>query len=74
MIIGICKNYFRPILEKRGLWDQLRVDGGLKFNLICFVQDMLTGFRCNKIRQPWIRTKSADVSSTYLIHACISIE
>ena len=67
MIIGINKNYFRPILEKRSLWDQLRADGGLEFNLICFAQDMLREFRCNKIRQPWTRTKSTDVSSTYLI-------
>ena len=36
------------------------------FNLICFVQDMLRDFRYNKTRQPWIRTKSTDVSSTCL--------
>ena len=53
MKIGVNKNYFRPILEKHGLWDQLRVDGGLEFNLICFVQDMLRDFRYNKTRQPW---------------------
>ena len=67
MIVGINKNYFRPILEKHGLWDQLRVDGGLEFSLICFVQDMLRDFRCNKTRQRWIGTKSTDVSSTCLI-------
>ena len=67
MIIGINKNCFRPILEKRGIWDQLRVDGGLEFNLICFVQDTLRDFRCNKVRQPWIRTKSTNVSSIYWI-------
>ena len=58
---------FQEILEKHDLWDQLLVDGGLEFNLICFVQDMLRDFRCNKTRQPWIGTKSTDVSSTHLI-------
>ena len=67
MRVGINKNYFRPILEKHGLWDQIRVDGGLEFNVICFVQDTLRDFRYNKTRQPWIRTKSADVSSTFLV-------
>ena len=64
MAIDINKNYFRPILEKHGPSDQLRVDGGLEFNLICFVQDMLRDFRCSKTRQLWIRTNSTDVSST----------
>ena len=67
MIIGINKNYFRPILEKHGLWDELQVNGGLEFNLICFVEDMQRDFRCNKTRQTWIRPKSTDVSSTYLV-------
>ena len=67
MIIGKNKNYFRPILEKHGLWDQLRVDGGLEFNLICFVQDMLKDFRNNKAREPWIKAKSTDVSSICLV-------
>ena len=52
MIIDINKNYFWPILEEHGLWDELRVDGGLEFNLICFFQDMLRDFRYNKTRQP----------------------
>ena len=26
------------MLEKHGVWDQFRVDDGLEFNLICFVQ------------------------------------
>ena len=63
MIIGGNKNSFRPILEEHGLWDQHQVDGGLEFNLICFVQDILGDFRYNKTRQPWISTKSTDVSS-----------
>ena len=67
MIIGINKNYFRPILKKHGLWDQQRVDGGLEFSLICFVQDMLRDLRCNKTTQPWKGTKSTDVSSTCLV-------
>ena len=67
MIISISQNYFRPILEKHGLWDQLRVDRGLEFNLICFVQEMLRDFRYIKTRQLWIRTKSTDVSSTYSV-------
>ena len=67
MIVGINKNYFGPVLETHGLWHQLRVDGGLEFNLICFVQDMLREFRHNKTKQSWIRTKSTDVSSTCLV-------
>ena len=67
MIIGLNKDYFRPILEKDGLWDHFQVDGGLEFTLIYFVQDMLTDFRNNKTRQPWLRTKSTDVTSTYLV-------
>ena len=50
MIIGINKNYFRPILKNHGLWNQLRIDGGLEFNLIFFVQDMLRDFTYNKIK------------------------
>ena len=53
--------------RKHGLWDQIRVDGGLEFNVICFIQDMFRDFKCNKTRQPGIRTKSTDVSSTYLV-------
>ena len=34
MIIGINKNYFRPILEKHGLWDELQVNGGLELVLV----------------------------------------
>ena len=56
-----------PIFEKHGLWDQLRVDGGLEFNLICFVQEILRDFRSIKTRQLWIRTKSTGVSSTYSV-------
>lgn len=50
------------MLEKYGLWDQLRVDGGLEFTLICFVQEMVRDFRSNQTRKPWLRTKSTDVS------------
>ena len=67
MIISLNKNYFRPILENYGLWDHCRVDGGLEFSLIYFVQDMLRDFRHSKTREPWIRTKSTDVSSTCLV-------
>ena len=67
MIIGVRKNYFRTILQKNGLRDELLVDDGLEFNLIFFFQDMLREFRYNKTRQPWIRTKSTDMSSICLV-------
>ena len=65
IIIGVNKVYFRPILEKHGLWDQAQEDNGFEFNLVCFVEDMMRDFTCNKTRQPWIKIKSLHLSSTY---------
>ena len=51
----------------RETWPMGSTSSRSDFNLICFVQDMLRDFRYNKTRQPWIRTKSTDVSSTCLV-------
>ena len=43
-----------------GLWDQVRVDGGQKFNLVCHIQEYLRDQRRNTIIDPFKSTKSTD--------------
>ena len=51
----------RPSLLEHGVWDQVRVDGGKEFNLICHTQEHLQKFRTNMARKPFHKSKSADV-------------
>ena len=45
---------------KYGLWDQVRVDGGKEFVLICHVQEMIRDQRRNQSISPFKSTKSTD--------------
>ena len=54
--------YFRPMTQKFGIWDQLRVDGGKEFVLISHSQEVFQTYRNNKDRLPFKATKSTEVS------------
>ena len=43
-----------------GLWDQVRVDGGQEFNLVCYIQEYLRDQRRNPAIDPFKSTKSTD--------------
>ena len=47
--------------ETYGLWDQVRVDGGGEFKLICYMQDLMRNARQNTTIEPFKTTKSTDV-------------
>ena len=51
----------RPSLQEHGIWDQVRVDAGKEFNLICHTQDDLQKFRTNIARKPFHKSKSTDL-------------
>ena len=53
-IFMIC---YRPVLLSDGLWDQIRVDCGREFALILFVQQLLSSYRTNVHREPYLQTK-----------------
>ena len=41
-----------------GLWDQVRVDGGREFNLVCHIQEYLRDQRRNPAIDPFKSTKT----------------
>ena len=43
-----------------GLWDQVRVDGGREFNLVCHIQEYLRDQRRNPAIDPFNNTNSTD--------------
>lgn len=49
------------MLLSDGLWDQIRVDCGREFALILFVQELLSSYRTNVLRQPYLQTRSTQV-------------
>ena len=51
----------RPSLLEHGIWDQVSVDGGKEFSLICHTQEHLQKFRTNIARKPFLKSKSTDV-------------
>ena len=50
------------MLEKYGIWDQLRIDGGKEFVLISHSQEFWQNYRHDKDRLPFKTTKSTEVS------------
>ncbi|XP_020911488.1 uncharacterized protein LOC110249211, partial [Exaiptasia diaphana] len=48
----------RPAVLTHGIWDQIRVDMGKEFYLMLFVQDLLSQYRRNTNRLPYIQTTS----------------
>lgn len=53
--------YCRPVLLSDGLWDQIRVDCGREFALILFIQELLSSYRTNVLREPYLQTRSTQV-------------
>ena len=53
--------FCRPIVSEHGLWDQVRVDGGREFCLILHIQELLSPFRTNTQRAPYVQTQSKQV-------------
>ena len=50
------------VLEKYGIWGQLRIDGGSEFTLNSKMQEFYREFRNDKTRVPVRVTKSVNVS------------
>ena len=44
-----------------GMWDQVRVDCGTEFALMLFVQRLLSMYRTNTTRNPYVQTRSTQV-------------
>ena len=53
--------YYRSVLLSDGLWDQIRVDCGREFALILFIQELLSSYRTNVLREPYLQTRSTQV-------------
>ncbi|XP_028516135.1 uncharacterized protein LOC114575460, partial [Exaiptasia diaphana] len=58
--LAIYEDVFRNPVLSYGLWDQLRVDQGREFCLMLFVQDMLSKYRRNTDRLPYMQTTSKE--------------
>lgn len=58
----------RPAVTHYGMWDQLRVDHGKEFYLCLYMQQMLSEYRHNQQRQPYLQTQSTRVMSTICIY------
>ena len=57
----IYDQLLKPILLQYGVWDQLRVDHGLEFVLMLYVQEQLEVFRSNRQRQCFVQSDSKHV-------------
>ena len=53
--------YCRPVLLSDGLWDQIRVDYGREFAMILFIQELLSSYCTNVLREPYLQTRSTQV-------------
>lgn len=58
----VCGVFFRPAILKYGMWDQVRVDHGREFYLTLYMQEILSEYRHNLERQPYVQTQSTKVS------------
>jgi len=56
----IYKEIYRHFTASYGLWDQIRVDGGQEFNLVCHIQEYLRDQRRNTTIEPFKSTKSTE--------------
>ena len=54
-------DFIRTLLLEHDIWDQVRVNGGKEFNLICHTQEHIQKFRTNIARKPFRKSKSTDV-------------
>ena len=51
----------RPLPLTDELWDQIRVDCGREFALILFIQELLSSYRTNVLRESYLQTRSTQV-------------
>ena len=58
--IAIYDCLFRPLLLKKGLWVQVRIDHGREFSLMLSVQQGLAGFHVRQDRVPYLQTVSRE--------------
>ena len=56
--ILIYEFVFRPALCRYGIWDQIRMDHGSEFNLVIFVQQLLSVYRNDESRESYKQTRS----------------
>lgn len=56
----IYDEIYRHFTATYGLWDQIRVDGGQEFNLVCHIQEYLRNKRRNPTIEPFKSTKSTE--------------
>lgn len=56
--IQLYSQFYRPILLKTGVFDQVRVDMGKEWVLILFIQELLSGFRENMDKPAHVKTTS----------------
>lgn len=52
---------YRPVVQRYGLWDQLRVDHGKEWTLMLFAQEQMAHLRGNCSRAPHLQTSSKQV-------------
>ena len=70
----ISKLFFlsnRPAVLAYGMWDQVRVDHGKEFYLTLFMQELLSSYRHNQERRPYLQTSSTRVQFNSL-YDCFS--
>ncbi len=53
--------YVRKMLQQYGIWDQLRLGKGKEWTLITFAQDILSGYRRNTFKTPYVCSSSKNV-------------
>ena len=55
--VDVCEMY-RELIKNFGLWDQIRVDHGREFYLMCYLQFLLRDYRYNTNRNAYVQTSS----------------
>ncbi|KAL2084316.1 hypothetical protein ACEWY4_019834 [Coilia grayii] len=56
----IYEDVYRPAVLQYGMWDQVRVDHGREFYLTLYMQEMLSPYRFNLERKPYLQTQSTN--------------
>ena len=70
-ILSCCHK--RDVLLREGIWDMIRVDHGTESCLMLFIQNLLRNERGNMTCEPYMQTRSRQVSVTNY-HAYVSVQ
>ncbi|KAK7909555.1 hypothetical protein WMY93_014239 [Mugilogobius chulae] len=54
----IYEEVYRSAVTTHGIWDQVRVDHGKEFYLCLYMQEILSGYRFNTSRDPYVQSTS----------------